>query len=182
MSSPPRMQGFKPIGLPMTETRQVNLHFEEYESIVLADHQHLSQAEAAAKMDISRPTFTRIYDSARQKVAQALAEGMGIMIQGGDVAFDKEWYRCNSCHQVFHQTAEANIKVCPNCGAEDITHINAAFNHAAVSGHRRRNQGQGKGPGGICICPQCGAEVPHKRGVSCARHRCGKCNIPMQRK
>ena len=36
-------------------------------------------------MDISRPTVTRIYNSARQKIADALVNGRSITISGGDV-------------------------------------------------------------------------------------------------
>ena len=58
------MEGFKPFGIPMRELEPVVLLFEEYEAIRLADYENLTQEEAAKKMDISRPTFTRVYDKA----------------------------------------------------------------------------------------------------------------------
>ena len=177
MSAPPRMKGFKPVGVPMSEVNQVQLHFEEYEAIVLTDYQRMSQAEAAEKMDVSRPTFTRIYDTARQKVARAMAEGAGFFIDGGDVSFDKEWYRCLSCHQVFsvHDTAHNQ---CPHCESADVEHINSRF--ARQQGGRGQGR-KGAGPGGRCYCPQCGKEEKHKQGVSCNRHRCGNCGVPLKR-
>ena len=40
----------------------------------------------------------------------------------------------------------------------------------------------GVGVGGTCVCPKCGAEVPHKRGVPCSNMRCPKCGSYMMRK
>ena len=38
-------------------------------------------------MNISRPTFTRLIDQARKKIAQAIIEGKGIEIKGGPVNY-----------------------------------------------------------------------------------------------
>ncbi|MFH0921829.1 MAG: cation diffusion facilitator family transporter [Fibrobacterota bacterium] len=37
------------------------------------------------------------------------------------------------------------------------------------------------GPGGYCVCPKCGYQVPHKRGVPCPTLVCPKCKINMVR-
>jgi len=39
-----------------------------------------------------------------------------------------------------------------------------------------------RGPGGVCICPQCGFETPHQSGVPCMQVKCGRCGSPMNRK
>jgi len=39
----------------------------------------------------------------------------------------------------------------------------------------------GSGPGGDCICPNCGARVPHQVGTPCYQVRCPKCDTPMVR-
>jgi len=39
----------------------------------------------------------------------------------------------------------------------------------------------GAGPGGVCICPSCGAEVPHQAGVPCSSLNCPKCGTRMIR-
>ena len=44
----------------------------------------LDQATAARQMDISRGTFQRILYSARKKTADALVNGLGISIMGGN--------------------------------------------------------------------------------------------------
>jgi predicted Fe-Mo cluster-binding NifX family protein len=48
---------------------------EEVEALYLMDLLELYQEEAAAKMEVSRPTFARIIKSARNKVALALLGG-----------------------------------------------------------------------------------------------------------
>lgn len=49
----------------------------------MIDYAGLSQEEAAAQMDVSRPTFGRILMNARRTVAQALVQGKAIRIEGG---------------------------------------------------------------------------------------------------
>ncbi len=49
-------------------------------------------------------------------------------------------------------------------------------------GRGRQPGGFGLGPGGECVCLQCGTKVPHKRGIPCYEHRCPKCGQPMTRK
>jgi predicted DNA-binding protein (UPF0251 family) len=66
---------------------EVILSFEEVEAIRLSDYETLEQDKAAEKMDISRGTFQRILNAARQKIADALINGKAIRIQGGDYEF-----------------------------------------------------------------------------------------------
>ena len=64
---PPWMHYFKPHGhMPFDPSSLVILKIDEYESIRLADHENLKQEEAAKRMNISRPTFTRLVNSARK--------------------------------------------------------------------------------------------------------------------
>lgn len=39
----------------------------------------------------------------------------------------------------------------------------------------------GAGPGGICVCPQCGTQVPHQQGAPCYNISCPKCGNKMTR-
>lgn len=81
--SKPRITEFIPRGASKKDS--VNLTFDEYEVVRLLDYVNLNQEQCAAKMDISRPTVTRIYNGARQKLADALVNGRSITISGGDV-------------------------------------------------------------------------------------------------
>jgi len=110
---PPKMSGFKPFGMPLCEIKSVKLQFDEYESIKLVDYEHSSQILAAKKMNISRPTFTRIYNSALKKIAKAFVECLAIEIEGGNVEFEKDWYKCTKCFKLI-EGLENHIK-CNNC-------------------------------------------------------------------
>jgi predicted Fe-Mo cluster-binding NifX family protein len=44
-----------------------------------------------------------------------------------------------------------------------------------------RMGGQGFGPGGECLCPNCGTRIPHKPGVPCVQEKCPKCGTLMIR-
>jgi predicted DNA-binding protein (UPF0251 family) len=57
---------------------------EELEALLLADARGLEQQAAAALMNVSRSTFSRILAQARKTVATALEEGAAIEIGGGD--------------------------------------------------------------------------------------------------
>ena len=79
----PGVTCFKPQGIGRRLLEEAVLTVEEFESIRLSDHEGLTQTEAAFKMGVSQPTFQRIYDSARKKVADALVNGKAIRIEGG---------------------------------------------------------------------------------------------------
>jgi len=71
---------FKPCGIKHTELEQVILREDEIEALRLADYEGLYQQECADKMGISRTTFSRLVESARKKVADALLHMKAIEI------------------------------------------------------------------------------------------------------
>lgn len=79
----PRVNYFKPAGIPLRALGEIVLTVDEFEAVRLRDLEGLTQTEAAKRMRISQPTFQRIYDSARKKIAQALVEGKALRIEGG---------------------------------------------------------------------------------------------------
>jgi uncharacterized protein len=117
----PPMEGFKPFGIPTRELDSVVLLCEEYEAIRLTDYENLTQEEAAEKMNISRPTFTRLYDKARKAVAKAFVEGKAIMIHGGTYVTENYWYKCHECNETI--TTMKPIKHCRNCDSDQITSL-----------------------------------------------------------
>ncbi len=115
------MEGYKPFGVPMRELESVVMSIEEYEALRLADYENLTHKEAAVRMKISRPTFTRLYDKARKNVAKAFVEGKAIIIRGGTFIAGEYWYRCNSCHEtIVSAKPEEN---CDKCQSEKIVRI-----------------------------------------------------------
>jgi uncharacterized protein len=117
---PPLVKGFKPMGQLFDADRMVVLLFEEYESIRLCDYVNLAQEKAAEMMDVSRPTFTRIYNSARQKIAKALTESRMIYIDGGNVEFTKSWFECKDCGSSFKEDEELLKEFCEICHSYNI--------------------------------------------------------------
>ena len=88
ISTVPGSVMYKPAGVPARQLERVTITLDEYEVMNLLDYQGLDQESAAAKMNISRPTVTRIYASVRKKIAEALAESKAICIEGGHINFD----------------------------------------------------------------------------------------------
>ena len=82
--SPPKTTCFLPAG-GSAKGEGVTLGLDEYEVVRLLDYVHLSQQQCAEKMKISRTTVTRMYESARSKIAAALVCGQPLTIRGGDV-------------------------------------------------------------------------------------------------
>jgi uncharacterized protein len=111
--NPPLMKGYKPFGIPLSITETVKLNFEEYESFRLVNYEMLSQEDAALQMNVSRPTFTRIYNKALKTIALAFAEGKTIEIEGGNYTFNNDWYRCKQCYKLV-KGCENHMK-CEGC-------------------------------------------------------------------
>lgn len=178
LQSPPVGYGFRPIRQNLDEEKGVQLLFEEYESIRLADYEGMSQEEASEIMNISRPTFTRIYDSARAKVAKALVDNLLLNVAGGDVKFDHEWFRCLNCDTTFRESADNNGKYCPVCKSDKIEHINGTL-HQPV--RRAEAPKAVQDDLGFCICPACGGKQQHLAGIPCKSIFCQKCHVHLIR-
>jgi predicted DNA-binding protein (UPF0251 family) len=125
ISHPPLMQGFKPYGIQRCPKRSLSLLFDEYESIRLLDYEGMNQEQAAEKMNISRPTLTRIYEKARKTLATAFVEGNIILIEGGNVHFEKQWFRCKRCFKLVGGLENhVRCKDCTNFCNDELTPIN----------------------------------------------------------
>ena len=88
----PGISSFLPVSSnrPHPAPEIITLNLDELEAIRLADLEGLYQEQAAEKMSVSRPTFARILESARKKVAEALVKGKGLVIGGGPVEVEPE--------------------------------------------------------------------------------------------
>ena len=101
----PGITYFKPAGIPLRELEENLLTIDEIEAIRLKDIEDLEQEHCAVKMGISRPTFQRMLESARRKIADALLNGKAIKIQGG--TFEVTSLRCK-CMNGCNNTAQIN--------------------------------------------------------------------------
>jgi len=123
--NPPLMQGFKPYGLIKNNCSSITLLMDEYETLRLLDYEGMNQDKAAEQMNVSRPTLTRIYENARKVIAQALVEGKVIVIEGGNVQFDKQWFRCKRCHKLIGGIENhVKCKNCTNFDSDELIAIN----------------------------------------------------------
>lgn len=122
ITQPPIISGFKPYGGAIKQQKRdvVFLLCEEYESLRLSDYEKCNHAEAARIMQISRPTFTRIYIAAREKIAKAFVEGKQIVIEGGKIEYDNDWFYCRNCECTFNKQTESIPCYCTLCGSENI--------------------------------------------------------------
>lgn len=118
----PHFSGFKPQGVQCKTGEDVCINYEEYEAINLCDYELLTQAEAAKLMNISRPTFTRVYESVRRKIAKAFIEGSSIYFEGGNVTF-ANWYKCDNCKITFTLPENADER-CPFCKTQVLIENN----------------------------------------------------------
>ena len=135
----PRVNFYKPAGVPMASLEEVVLNIDEYEALRLKDMEKLEQFDCAAKMGVAQSTFQRIITAARHKMVSALVEGKALRIEGGqvDIAGHKI---CGSCQHLW-----------PECDAD----------HNQKVGRNRKRHGQETNPAPEtgANCPQCGNEV-----------------------
>ena len=128
---PPVITGFKPMGIPGSSLRQIQLSLDEFEAMRLADYQGMSHEEAAEEMGISRSTFSRLIEKARSKIAEFIIKGRLLSIEGGNVHFRKNIIQCAECGHMFRTNIDADVSECPECRSTRL------INHAGGFGHGR---------------------------------------------
>ncbi len=105
----PGVNYFKPQGIPLRALEQAVITVDELEAMRLADYLEMTQEEVAQKMQVSRPTVTRMLARAHRTLAEALVRGKAIRIEGGDYRLGQP---CSTCGQ-WAEVAEG--EACPEC-------------------------------------------------------------------
>ncbi len=100
---------------------------DEFEAIRLADYKQLDHAQAAESMDISRPTFSRLIEKARSKVADSIVEGKELLITGGNIDFKNTLHHCQDCGEVIQHPFGKIMDDCPDCGSNNIEDLARPF-------------------------------------------------------
>ncbi len=72
---------FKPCGRPARGLETLALRADELEALRLADLEGLYQEDCAARMGISRTTFSRTLAQARRTVSDALINGKRLLVE-----------------------------------------------------------------------------------------------------
>jgi len=96
------------------------LNIDEYEAIRLVDYENLNHNNASKIMNISRPTLTRILNSARRKIAEFLINGTNLIIINNDAKFLKNWYGCCDCKYFWIVKYNEKQEFCPKCNSKNI--------------------------------------------------------------
>jgi predicted DNA-binding protein (UPF0251 family) len=84
---------FQPLCKKGRPVEAVAITLDELEAIRLADLKGMHQEEAAKLMRVSRPTFSRIIESGRKKVADGLVNIKCIKVEGGCCKIEKKGER-----------------------------------------------------------------------------------------
>lgn len=106
------------------------LKVEEVEAIRLKDIEKLEQIECAKKMEISRQTFQRILNIAREKLADSIVNGKAIKIEGGNFTKNICSVICKTCSKGWEESYENIQKIlkenykCPYCESKALNCYN----------------------------------------------------------
>jgi predicted DNA-binding protein (UPF0251 family) len=122
----PEISYFKPRGIPMFDLEEVRLTVDQREAIRLSDLLGLSHEDAGRRMGVSRATFGRIVQRARQAVADALINGKAINVEGGSYSIisSTRLFYCNSCNQEWEEPlGTGRPKCCPSCKTDEFHRI-----------------------------------------------------------
>jgi predicted DNA-binding protein (UPF0251 family) len=117
------------------------LTLDEFEAIRLADFAGKNHIESAGEMGISRSTFSRLVERARNKVAQFLIEGRHLQIDGGAVHFQNNVIRCEDCGHLSNLTFDSETTRCPDCGSPNLADLAHGFGHGRCC-HRHHGDGR----------------------------------------
>ena len=126
---PPLITGFKPMGIQSHHVQHTILTLDEYEAFRLSDFNGLSHAEAAEEMEISRSTFTRLIEKARKKIADLIICGKVLNIEGGNIHFRTNIFKCQDCEQMFNIRINMKLDKCPSCHSKNLINLAGGFGH-----------------------------------------------------
>jgi len=76
----PNSSYFKPAGIRLIELEEAVLTMPEFEAIRLVDLNEIPQEKAGKQMQVSQATLSRILQSGRKKIADAIVNGKAIKI------------------------------------------------------------------------------------------------------
>ena len=146
IAAPPTVSAFKPAGVPGRDLESIELGLDELEALRLADLEGLYHDAAAERMGISRPTFGRLLECARHKVACALLQSKMLLFTGGPVLMrGMRTFECAGCGARFGEPhGTGRPRGCPKCQSQNF--CRAAEEHGSGGGSSRANAGGGVSP------------------------------------
>ncbi len=109
VSTQPIINVYTPKKGPSRGIEQISLSIEGLEALRLNDYERLDQETAAERMNISRQTFGRILNNARQIVSEALITGKELLIEGGSFEMSGKGRGCGKKRR--HRGGRNNIGI-----------------------------------------------------------------------
>lgn len=146
----PEHRYFIPVNVHEDELEENILKIEELEAIRLKDLEGLDQESCAKRMEISRQTFQRIYNMAKEKVADSLINGKSIRIRGGRYTQRICKLECKECGHIWEKRVEDIEEIikenlsCPECNSKNVTCDKESKD---CRGRGCGGRGRGMGPG-----------------------------------
>jgi predicted DNA-binding protein (UPF0251 family)/DNA-directed RNA polymerase subunit RPC12/RpoP len=122
----PNIQYFAPSDIDAASLQENILRIEELEAIRLKDLEGMEQEDCADKMEVSRQTFQRILNAAREKIADSLINGKAIRIEGGNYTRNICPVKCLDCGKQWNESYENFEKIlngefnCTECNSKRI--------------------------------------------------------------
>jgi predicted DNA-binding protein (UPF0251 family) len=120
----PKINYFKPRGIPVFDLDEVCLTVDEREAIRLADLLDMSHEDAGRQMGVSRATFGRIVQNARRIVADAIINGKAVRVEGGNfkLVSKSRIFRCRTCNHEWEEPfGTGRPESCVDCGSDDFS-------------------------------------------------------------
>jgi uncharacterized protein len=113
----PENTSFKPEGVKVSSCDEVQLTLDEFEAFRLAHYEGMYQEQAASLMNVSRPTFGRIIESAQNKIADFLVNGKALKITGGEIfVINSNLNPCENCKRSSENCERGKDgRRCPYC-------------------------------------------------------------------
>jgi len=137
---PPLFVEFKPTGVAGKNLEQRFLALDEFEAIRLADFKGLSHEEGSQEMNISRSTFSRLIDGARNTIATFMIRGQLLTIDGGNIHFKNNIIRCLDCGHMFKTSIDMPLSKCPSCSSTELENLAGGFGHGVCCTNRIQSQ------------------------------------------
>jgi predicted DNA-binding protein (UPF0251 family) len=126
---PPFFTEFRPFGRSDRSTEKIILNLDEFEAIRLADLIGMSHEKAAAEMEISRPTFSRLIEKSRKKMAEFIFYGKSLRIYGGNIHFRRNIIQCVDCGHMYNLSVNETMTQCPECYSKNLLNLAGGFGH-----------------------------------------------------